>query len=190
MEGAATADSVWLQRASGETTALTTPLLQRAEPLAPAVAAERAGTRIHPEEIEERVTLLRRAGYTVVVEGAGGVMVPLAWENAEKGAAPLFYSVLDLAEHCALDAVVVARAGLGTLNHVMMTVAMLRSRRIPIKGVVLNGGHLPPSAALADATNPDALARMLPDVRLIHVPHHADSDVIGATMPYLTGLIS
>jgi hypothetical protein len=56
--------------------------------------------------------------------------------------------------------------------------------------VVLNGGHLPPSAALAEATNPDALARMLPDVRIIQVPHHPDPDVVGATMPYVSALIS
>jgi dethiobiotin synthetase len=196
IDEAGLADSEWLQRASGETTALATPLLQLAEPLAPAVAAERAGTRIHPEEIEERVELLRRAGYLLVVEGAGGVMTPLAWEKGAvpllpvKGVRPLFYSVLDLAEHCGLDAVIVARVGLGTLNHVTMTAAMLRSRGISIKAVVLNGGPVPPPATPAEATNPGALARMLPDVRIINVPHHAESDVIGATIPYLGALLT
>ena len=56
-------------------------ILQLAEPLAPAVAAERAGTSICPEEIEARVESLRRSGYTLVVEGAGGLMVPLAWKK-------------------------------------------------------------------------------------------------------------
>ena len=108
--------------ASGD--ALAPPLLQLGEALAPAVAAERAGIALNPDDIESRVGQLRRAGYTVVVEGAGGVMVPLAWD----------YTALDLAAACDLDAVVVARAGLGTLNHVAMTVMILRSREIPIRG--------------------------------------------------------
>ena len=174
------ADSELLARASGETTALATPLLQLAEPLAPAIAADRAGTQIHPEDIENRIELLRRAGYSLVVEGAGGVMVPLTWARLKAGYRP---AVLDLAERCGLAAIVVARAGLGTLNHVAMTVAMLRARNIPVKGVVLN--RRTPSTDLAEATNPAALARMLPDVLIIEVPCHMDSDVVDATVPYL-----
>ncbi len=66
-----------------------------------------------PTSIEARIRTLRAQGYTLVIEGAGGVMVPLSWD----------YTVLDLAERCDLDCVVVARAGLGTLNHVALTVA-------------------------------------------------------------------
>lgn len=186
------ADSELLARASGETTALATPLLQLAEPLAPAIAADRAGTQIHPEDIENRIDLLRRAGYSLVVEGAGGVMVPLTWARLKAGTTDIVrlkpdttgaYTVLDLAERCGLAAIVVARAGLGTLNHVAMTVAMLRARNIPVKGVVLN--RRTPSTDLAEATNPAALARMLPDVLIIEVPCHMDSDVVDATVPYL-----
>jgi len=158
------ADSEWLARASGEHDMLAVPLLQLSEPLAPAVAAERAGFALDPDDVESRVAELRRAGYTVVVEGAGGVMVPLAWD----------YTALDLACACDLDAIVVARAGLGTLNHVAMTVMMLRSRQIPIRGVVLNGRGASPD--LAESTNPHALARMLRDVRIVEVPHQYSTD--------------
>jgi dethiobiotin synthetase len=213
-------DSELLARASGETTPLATPLLQLAEPLAPAVAAERAGTTIHPEEIEKRIDLLRRAGYTPVVEGAGGVMVPLAWQEIGSGVhrPHPFYTVLDLAEQCGLEAVIVGRAGLGTLNHVTMTVAMLRSRHIPVKAVVLNGRRpeplalspdlsalsLEPSPDLSESTNPGTLARMLPGVLIIEVPRHDRHDrpdrperhdhpdaqaIIDATVPYLTTLL-
>jgi dethiobiotin synthetase len=199
-------DSYLLARASGETTPLVTPLLQLAEPLAPAVAAERAGIAIRPEEIEERIDLLRRAGYTLVVEGAGGVMVPLAWEH-EISPRP-FYTIIDLAAHCRLDAIVVARLGLGTLNHIALTVAMLRSRNVPVKAVILNGrgpkAHSPepkaqsPEPDLAEITNPAALARMLPGVLIIDVPRHDARDhhdardrlaTIDATVPYLTPLL-
>lgn len=153
-------DSEVLAIASGEQNVLARPLLQLAEPLAPAVAAERAGVTLDPDEIEARIRRLRQDGYTLVVEGAGGVMVPLNWG----------YTVLDLAQACNLDAVVVARAGLGTLNHVAMTVMMLRSHQIPIRGIVLNGRSA--DADLAESTNPASLARMLHGIRIVEVPHN------------------
>lgn len=152
-------DSEVLALASGERNVLARPLLQLAEPLAPAVAADRAGVTLDPDHIEARIKELRHGGYAVVVEGAGGVMVPLAWG----------YTVLDLAQACDLDAVVVARAGLGTLNHVAMTAMMLRSHQIPIRGIVLSGRSESPD--LAEATNPATLSRMLHGVRIVEVPH-------------------
>lgn len=153
-------DSDVLAHASGEDNVLAKPLLQLPEALAPAVAAERAGVALDPDAIEGRINRLRHDGYGLVVEGAGGVMVPFTWG----------YTVLDLAQACDLDAVVVARAGLGTLNHVAMTVMMLRSREIPIRGIVLNGRSEVPD--LAESTNPAALNRMLHGLRIVEVPHH------------------
>src|SRR5688572_15444232 len=72
-------DSDVLADASGERNALARPLLQLAEALAPAIAAERAGVPLDPNEIEARIRQLRQDGYVLVVEGAGGVMVPLSW---------------------------------------------------------------------------------------------------------------
>ena len=96
--------------------------------------------------------------------------------------------MLDLAERCGLDAIVVARAGLGTLNHVALTVAMLRARRIPVKGVVLNGRDAS-TTNLAEATNPAALARMVGDIVIVEVPLHTGPDSIEATVPYLCPLV-
>jgi len=151
-------DSEVLARASGEHTDLAKPLLHLPEALAPALAAERAGVTLDPDVLEARITALRQQGYALVVEGAGGVMVPLNWG----------YTVLDLAQACDFDAVVVARPGLGTLNHIAMTVMMLRSRDIAIRGVVLNGRSATPD--LAEATNPAALGRMLHGVRILEIP--------------------
>jgi dethiobiotin synthetase len=160
------ADSDLLAAAAGVREPLAAPLLQLAEPLAPAVAADRAEVALSPDEVEARIAQLRRAGYTIVVEGAGGVLVPLAWD----------YTVLDLAQSCDLDAVVVARPGLGTLNHAAMTAMILRAREIPIRGIVLNGRAASPD--LAEATNPAALSRMLRDVRIIEVPHQTTTDPV------------
>ncbi len=170
-------DSEVLALASGEESALARPLLQLPEPLAPAVAAERAGVTLDPDDIEARIRQLRQDGYAVVVEGAGGVMVPLSWG----------YTVLDLAQACDLDAVVVARAGLGTLNHVAMTVMILRSHHIPIRGVVLNGRSATPD--LAESTNPGSLSRMLHGVRIIEVPQDLSGTPIAAAAGIVTRLL-
>jgi dethiobiotin synthetase len=170
-------DSARLARASGEQHELAQPLLQLTEPLAPAVAAERAGITIDPDDIEARIRELRRAGYTLVVEGAGGVMVPITFG----------YTVLDLAQACDLDAVVVARAGLGTLNHVAMTVMMLRSREIPIRGIVLNGRSASPD--LAESTNPAILSRMLYGIRVVEVPRDPSRDAVSAASAIVSRLL-
>ena len=166
--GDSPADSELLALAAGEENALTRPLLQTREPLAPALAAERAGLTVDTDEIEARIAQLRRDGYTVVVEGAGGVMVPLSWG----------YTVLDLAQACDLDAVIVARAGLGTLNHVAMTAMILRSHQIPIRGVVLNGRS--PQPDLAECTNPSTLSRLVPGVRIVETPHATSGSPVEA----------
>ena len=104
-------------------------------------------------------------------------MVPLSWVGT-KVDATCAYTVLDLAEKCDLDAIIVAHAGLGTLNHVVMTVLMLQSRHISIRGIVLNGRGACPDTA--ESTNPAALARMLPGLRIIEVPHQT-AETVAAT---------
>jgi dethiobiotin synthetase len=175
-------DSDVLALASGEKTPLVRPLLQLRESLAPAVAAERAGVPIAASEIEARVHELRRERFSVVIEGAGGVMVPLAWVEQR------YYTVLDLAEHIGmLEAIIVGRAGLGTLNHVVLTAAMLSARGIPLRGVVLNGKSA--EADAAEATNPSVLSRMLPGVHIIQVPRHQAVDVVSATVQWVSPLV-
>jgi dethiobiotin synthetase len=172
----AESDSAILARASGGQHELARPLLQLSEPLAPAVAADRAGRALDPDELEARVRALRADGYTLVIEGAGGVMVPLGWD----------YTVLDLAERCDLDCVVVARAGLGTLNHAMLTVLMLQSRHLAVRGIVLNGRGR--ARDLAEETNPSALARLLPGLRIVESPHRP-ADPVAATVAIVDRLL-
>jgi len=155
------ADSMVLAEATGVDVDLLRPLLRLPEPLAPAVAAERAGVTLDPKAVESRIRALRAAGYTLVVEGAGGLLVPLAWG----------YTALDLAKETGLEAVVVGRAGLGTLNHVALTLEALARRGVPVRGVALNLRGDPPD--LAEATNPAALARLCPGVRLVVLPRVA-----------------
>jgi dethiobiotin synthetase len=173
-------DSGVLAKASGMQGPLSAPLLRLAEPLAPAVAAERAGQVLRPSEIEERLAALRAQGPTLVVEGAGGLLVPLAWG----------YTVLDLAQRMGMEAIVVARAGLGTLNHVCLTVDALRDRGVPVRAVVLNGRGDPPD--LAEQTNPDVLRRLRPGLRVLVIPRHETSDPLlaaYASVPLMASLL-
>ncbi|WP_435101787.1 dethiobiotin synthase [Halarchaeum sp. P4] len=122
--------------------------LRQLEPaLAPAVAAEQAGETLSYEVIREGCTQAVRAADIGVVEGIGGLRVPLA-DSRE---------VIDLVADLGLPAVVVARAGLGTLNHSALTVEALRRRDVEVTGIVLNDYT---GETLAERTNPDVLAEM------------------------------
>ena len=117
------------------------------EPLAPAVAAERAGATV------TRAALLQPfSGLDVVVgEGAGGLLVELGTDGT---------TIADLALDLDLPLVVVARPGLGTLNHTRLTLEAAWARGIDVTGIVVNGYPDAPDAA--EETNIDRLAAMAP----------------------------
>jgi dethiobiotin synthetase len=99
-----------------------------AAPLAPAVAARVSGAEISFERIVQGARALAARHAAVVVEGAGGLLVPLTEGE----------TYADLAVALALPVLVVARAGLGTVNHTALTIEALRRRGLAIAGVVLN----------------------------------------------------
>lgn len=122
--------------------------LRRLEPaLAPAVAAEQAGETLEYGAIRQDCAQAVRTADVGIVEGIGGLRVPLADDH----------EVVDLVADLDLPTVVVARAGLGTLNHSALTVEALRRRDIEVTSVVLNGDA---NETLAKRTNPDVLAEM------------------------------
>jgi dethiobiotin synthetase len=97
-------------------------------PLAPAVAARLEGIAISLPRIVDAARALAARHAAVLVEGAGGLLVPLA-----EGA-----TYADLAVALALPVLVVARAGLGTVNHAALTIEALRSRGLAVAAIVLN----------------------------------------------------
>lgn len=100
-------------------------------PCSPHRAAEIDGVIIEPERLalpEQR---------PLVVEGAGGALVPLGGE--------LLYA--DMFARWGLPAIVVARTSLGTINHSLLTVEALRSRGVPIHGVAFIGDPVEDSEA-------------------------------------------
>jgi dethiobiotin synthetase len=84
----------------------------------------------------------------MIVEGVGGIMVPMDRKH----------TVLDMAQWLELPTIVVARAGLGTINHTLLTLAALRSRGMKPVVVVINQ-YPDETPDLAEETNPRAIER-------------------------------
>lgn len=94
-------------------------------PVSPHLAAEESGVRIDLARIQPPKDLAK----PVIVEGAGGILVPV--NDSEL--------MLDLARRLDFPIVIAARAALGTINHTLLTVQALRCAKMAVKGVVMIG---------------------------------------------------
>jgi dethiobiotin synthetase len=99
-----------------------------AAPLAPPLAAAAEGRTVDSPLLRDGAMWWQGQVDFLVVEGAGGLLSPLS--DAD--------SVADLARDLALPLIVVARAGLGTINHTLLTLEAAQSRGLTIAGIVLN----------------------------------------------------
>ena len=99
------------------------------EPLAPGLALARAGVDLRREELLAHARTYLMTHANTIVEGAGGLLAPLLDD----------FTVCDLACELRARMLVVARAGLGTVNHTALTVAHARARGIDVVGVVVSG---------------------------------------------------
>jgi dethiobiotin synthetase len=95
-------------------------------PVSPHLAARLSGVAI---DVGSLVEVANRAGWPLLVEGAGGVLVPINDHDL----------MADLILGLGVPAVVVARSSLGTINHTLLTLEALRRRSIAIAGVLLVG---------------------------------------------------
>jgi len=116
-------------------------------PLAPLVAAEREGCCIEPGRIRAALQALQHGHDSVVVEGAGGLLVPIAPDVL----------TCDLIRILGLPVIIVSRLGLGTINHTLLTVRHAQARGIAVRGVILN--QLAADRGLAEETNPEVIRR-------------------------------
>jgi dethiobiotin synthetase len=120
-------DSVWIKGATElsddhifpETYKLT-------EPLSPHAAAEIDGVTIATSDINLPE---HSNGDLLIVEGAGGLLVPINKHDF----------MADIIKRLDLPVVLVARSGLGTINHTLLSLRLIRELKIPLLGVVLNG---------------------------------------------------
>ncbi len=103
-------------------------------PVSPHLAAKWAGIKIDPAHIKTCYDLLTEQYDTLLVEGTGGLLVPLAPN----------YFIRDLIKTLNLPLIVVARPGLGTLNHTLLTLECARQAGIKIAGVIINRAPILP----------------------------------------------
>lgn len=142
------ADAERLRRSSG--TALPVDVVcpyRFPPPVAPEVAAAIAGVRIDPAEILAGYRRIAGAHEITLVEGAGGLLVPLAAR----------YTFADLARDLGLPLLVVVGSRLGAINHTLLTLHCAGSVGLAIRGYILN--HPAPALDLAARENGPALAR-------------------------------
>lgn len=133
-------------------------------PAAPAQAAEAAGIQLDLASLAAAAPHLPASRY-LLVEGAGGLLVPYA------GAA----TAADLAPLLGLPLLVVARTALGTVNHTALTLRELQRRGLPLAGVVLVQSS--PVRAPHEPGNADLIAR-LTGVRPFGTVHYLAPDVV------------
>ena len=143
-------DAIFLKHAAQVDDALDliNPICLR-HPLAPSVAAEIEGVAIDLRKIDDAFAQLCQRHEFIVVEGVGGIAVPICEEML----------VADMAQRFQLPLVIVARPNLGTINHTVLTVEFAKSYNLEICGIVLNASQ-EESKGLAEETNPKELERL------------------------------
>lgn len=171
-EGAGLADDELLALAGGGSAAEISPL-RFEPPMSPHLAAELAGA---PIDVPALLESLRSAPRPLVVEGIGGLLVPLAegWD------------VRRLAAELGLGVVVAARAGLGTINHTLLTIEAARAGGLDVRAVVLTPWPREPGAL--ELSNRATIARLgAVEVATLELLEELSAEALaaaGARLPY------
>jgi len=151
-------DAMALRDAAGVSDSLDDVCPQRfALPAAPTVAAEAEGRRVDLRAVDRAFTRIAECHAFIVVEGAGGLLVPVA-EGVSMG---------DLAARLSLPVIVVARAALGTINHTLLTLEAAAARGLDVLGVVIShadGALSPPDRANLGALRGALGARVIGEI--------------------------
>lgn len=134
------------------------------EPASPHLAAAAAGDAVHLADLLTALDAVRptgRQGHDLLVEGVGGLLVPLT---------PRRETLCDLLAAARLPVLVVTRPHLGTLNHTALTVAHARRRGLVLSGLVVNE-HAPAGESLAVRCADRELAAVTGLPVLARLPH-------------------
>ena len=144
-------------------------------PAAPYRAAAMEGSRIHVSELEEHVRTIVAGADLTVVEGAGGLMVPI-YERA---------LMIDFITSLRFPVLLSARMALGTMSHTLLSVEALKSREMSVLGIVLSPCSDRPGPE--EEYTPQDIARLAGDIPVATLPRFhtdqlADPEVIAQTM--------
>ncbi len=165
-------DGIFLKETAGmdDPVELITPL-RFLHPLSPMAAAELEGKGVDLDAVMHAYSVLITKYDFLVVEGAGGLMVPIRESGGSMSAdlSPSVFFMSDLIKSLGLPVVVVSRAGLGAINHTMLTVLHAIREGIEVRGVIINNSE-PAGNTIAERTNPEVLRRICPVPLLAIVP--------------------
>lgn len=143
-------DAIFLKEAVGSKDSLNLINPYRFEkPLAPSVAADLDGVRIDMTRILRAYNTLKERHEIIIIEGAGGILVPVYKD----------YLFSDLIRDMGMPIIVVARPGLGTINHTLLTVRCARGYGIPVMGIIINHNSNK-ETDLSVKTNPLVIERL------------------------------
>ena len=149
-------DGVQLARATRQAAPLRA-LRRYRTPVAAAEAAEREGFVFDLAAAIEELRGIADGAELTLVEGAGGLLAPLTWRE----------TLLDVARTLAAPVLLVAADRLGTLNHTLLTFAMLEHSGTPCLGVVINALPLVGGGDASRGGNAEALRRVRPGLAVV-----------------------
>ena len=154
----------------------TVALIRYGPAVSPHLAAELAGAPIDPRALRSRIRAVANGHGTVVVEGVGGLLVPLAHG----------YDVRELARELDLRLVIAARTGLGTINHTLLTLEAARAAHLDVASVVLT--PWPETPSVIERSNRETISHLgrVPVATLPNVARATPDELAaaGATLPF------
>ncbi len=174
-------DALALARACNDLALATADGLYRAkEPLAPYAIEKRGGPKVGSlRTMSKRIRELARDADYTIVEGVGGVLVPLDREH----------TIADLAALLDLQTVLVARNALGVLSYTLTAVEALRKRNVSLRAIVLNHVERDHRQDLSRASNADVLSDYLPRIPILRAPRVKSPDDMIETALQLSKLL-
>ena len=125
------------------------------EPMSPHASAAIDGVHISLEDFQ-----MPETSKPLIVEGAGGLMVPLNDDD----------TILDLMAQLQIPVILVSRNYLGSINHTLLSVAQLRQRQVPIAGIVFNGPVNPSTESVIEHMTKIPVLFRIPELDHISLP--------------------
>jgi dethiobiotin synthetase len=150
-------DGVLLARATGQSEPRQA-LLRFRDPVAPPEAADREGRIIHFPDLVRQIRTHTADADISLVEGAGGLLSPITWEQ----------NTMDLALAIEARVLLVAKDNLGTINHTLLALKALASNRLDPLGIVLLEPRQPDAST---GTNAAAIGRLSGSSRIVCIPY-------------------
>lgn len=149
-----------------------------AAPLSPHLAAMQEGRKIDPQALIDWSTDKTQSSATVLIEGAGGVMVPLHER----------FLVLDWMHKLHIPVIVVSSSYLGAINHTLLSLVVLRQAGLTIRGVVVSQSAVDDAGLEATC---DTICTILdPEIPVVPIKRVQDSDNAWKKVPDLLSLVS